>query len=325
MILYQSNTTNPHFNLACEEWLFKHQSDDIIFLYSNSPSVIVGKHQNAMREINLRFLRQHQIPVIRRLSGGGTVYHDEGNINFCFIKHGQEGNLINFKEFTAPVISMLSSLGLQAELGVKHEILVDGLKISGNAEHIFKTRVMHHGTLLFDSDLKILNESIRSEESLFIDKAVRSNRSQVQNLKPYFPKVFTREDFLLTLQEYLISYFPGTVHREFSTADMEAIRGIQVQKYEDIHWNFGYSPDYQFKKSIPYAAGELTIELSIHKSILKEVHIQLDKKDILLDELAQSLQGCLHHPDAMLDRIRDLKLDFPFRNLNPEEIAEWFY
>ena len=164
MNILDSPYTDPRYNIAAEEYLLKETEDDYAFFYVNSPSLIIGKHQNSYSEINLEYIRSNRIPVIRRISGGGTVWHDMGNLNFSFILNGEEGKLVNFREYAQPVVDFLNTLGVKASFGSRNEILVEGLKISGNAEHIHRNRVLHHGTLLFNSDLDALKRSLLVEQ-----------------------------------------------------------------------------------------------------------------------------------------------------------------
>ena len=153
MLILDSPYTDPRYNIAAEEYLLKETGEDYAFFYINEPSIIIGKHQNAYAEVNLDYVRQNHIKVIRRISGGGTVWHDRGNLNFSFILKGEEGKQVNFRGYAQPVVDFLDELGVEASFGPRNEILVGDLKISGNAEHIHRKRVLHHGTLLFDSDL----------------------------------------------------------------------------------------------------------------------------------------------------------------------------
>ncbi len=180
MIYYcVSGSENPYFNLAAEEFLMRQKGGDFIFFYINQPAVIVGKHQNAIAEANIPFLFKNNILLARRASGGGTVYHDRGNLNFCFILTGQQDKLVDFKKYTQPIIDALGAIGLDVQFGKRSDLVLNGKKISGNAEHIFKNRVLHHGTLLFNTNLDDLEHSIQATKAQISDKAVKSDRKSV--------------------------------------------------------------------------------------------------------------------------------------------------
>jgi lipoate-protein ligase A len=203
MQLLISQSTEPEINLATEEFLLKHSGENIVFLYRNKKCVVVGKHQNAMAEINYRFVKENNIPVIRRISGGGTVYHDEGNLNFTFLQNGEEGNLVNFKAFISPVAAFLKELGAPAVIGPRNDILLDGLKVSGNAEHIYRKRTLHHGTLLFSSTLTDLRNALHTESGKYTDKAVKSVRSKVTNIKENIAGDWTTDQFFHRFADFL--------------------------------------------------------------------------------------------------------------------------
>jgi lipoate-protein ligase A len=226
MLLLQQTSTNPYFNIAAEEYLLKNFSDDIFTLYINEPSIIVGKHQNTLAEINQEFVRSQSIKVVRRLSGGGTVYHDLGNLNYSFIANGSEGKLVDFKKFTQPIVDVLLHLGIDAQLGGKNDIRIGERKISGNAEHIYKNRVLHHGTLLFSSELDNLNESIRVNPSTYTDKSVKSIRSNVANISDYLKDKITINEFAALVVNQIKQTIPNCSSYNLTKNDNSAINRL---------------------------------------------------------------------------------------------------
>lgn len=314
---------DPCFNLATEEYLLKNTSEDIIFLYRNSPSVVVGKHQNAMGEVNYKFVKENNIPLVRRISGGGTVYHDEGNINFTFIRNGEEGHLVNFRMFIEPIAEYLKLCGVPAEIGVRNDILVDGLKVSGNAEHIYKKRTLHHGTLLFSSNLDSLRGCLKTEEGKYTDRAVKSVRSKVSNLKPYVSQTLTVEPFYSNLGYFLADKFQAEPYF-LDSAAMESINESATNKYSDWNWNFGYSPDYIFRNSISFKNNTLAIELKVSKGIIKEADITGDLEKELAIEIKNSFINISHSVEAFssLDSIR--RMASKFNDSAPDLIWSFF-
>jgi len=264
MFCIYSHNTDPYFNLASEEHYLRNSADEYFILWKSVPSVICGKHQNVLSEINYPFLRQKGILVARRLTGGGTVYHDEGNINFTFIRNGEPGKLVDFTSFISPVIRFLKSLNLQAVQGPKHEILVNGLKVSGNAEHVFRNRVLHHGTLLFQSDLDVLNRAITRESGSYSDKAVQSNRSTVINLAACLNGNIDIDTFSSSFFAFIKSECGGSDYDP--SEQIKTISELADLKYRSADWIFGWSPDYIFRNTAPKFG--LTIELTVHRGFI---------------------------------------------------------
>jgi len=274
MLLIESNTTNPYFNIAAEEYLLKNFTDDCFVLYQNEPSIIVGKHQNTFAEINYPYTKEKNIPIVRRLSGGGTVYHDLGNLNFAFLKNTEnEKNIVDFKKYTEPIIKVLNQLGVNAKLEGHNDIRVNGFKISGNAEHVFKKRVLHHGTLLFSSNLGVLNEAIKAPVNKFSDKAVKSVRSNVANIKDYLNKEISIIEFKNSIFQLIKYDFIDVLQYSFNSSDLEQIQKLITNKYSTWEWTFGYSPDYQFTSKIRTETESGDVFLQIEKGVIKTIHI----------------------------------------------------
>lgn len=273
MIFILSENSDPYFNLAAEEYLLKNSSQEVFMLWRCDSAVIVGKHQNALAEINYPFVKNNNIKVARRLTGGGTVYHDQGNINFTFIRKGEKGKLVDFKKFISPIIEILRDIGIAAESGLKNEILLEGKKISGNAEHIFKSRILHHGTLLFNSELSKLKEALKVNPGKYHDKSVQSNRSDVTNINKYLHKKMSVEEFIHALFTAYMKHTTGLIEYNFNEVDLMAIKNLVKEKYGTWEWIFGYSPKYKFENSILSGKKQLDILLNVENGIIKSAGI----------------------------------------------------
>lgn len=297
-------STSATFNLAFEEYLFKNVEEDLIMIWRSAPSIIVGKHQNALAEINYPFVESKGLPVVRRLSGGGTVYHDLGNLNFTFMLSGERGKLVDFSKFIAPIIKALDALGVTAEQGKRNEILVDKKKISGNAEHTFRNRVLHHGTLLFDADLGALVQALRVNPLKFTDKAIRSVQSRVVNLKTYLPNL-SFDDFRAHLNASLKKQF--AIENEFVLTDdiRTEIEHLEREKYQTWDWNFGYSPNYKLHKLVKYKGIELEMSVEVKKGMIEAIHHQEEVDDALL-ELFSEIKGLRHQPEILKPLIAEV-------------------
>jgi lipoate---protein ligase len=264
---------DPNFCLSAEEFLLKNYDDDIFMIWQSSDAVVIGKHQNALAEINYRYIRDNGIKVARRISGGGTVFHDSGNINFSFIKSVTNPREVSFSYFTHPIVNVLHILGVDAGSSGRNDLVIRGKKISGNAEHIYKNRVLHHGTLLFDSDLKNLGNAIRVVPGKYMGKAIESNRSEVANISEFLPVPLTKEDFIRHIVKFLKTIFPDMVDFKIPEKDKDKIRNLSFQKFETPEWQFGYSPEYTFLNALKSKNRDLSIGLSVEKGIIKTARL----------------------------------------------------
>jgi len=231
-------------------------------LWQSKPSVIVGKHQNVLKEVNTGYTQKKNIPVIRRISGGGTVYHDPGNLNYTVITtETNREKLIDFRKFTKPVIAFLETLGIRAEFEGKNNLVISGKKFSGNSAHVFKNRVMHHGTLLFNTDLDVLDKTIHPElKDKIQDKAVQSIWATVTNIRDLLDTKPDIDVFKVNFQNYLLNYYSIKEIRELNKTDIQAIKKLIEDKYKTWEWNFGYSPVYVFRNEIQNIKVELKVK-----------------------------------------------------------------
>ncbi len=269
-----NTSTDLYFNLALEEYLLKNYSNDIFMIWQNEPSIVVGKHQNTLAEINHKFIDENNIKVARRLSGGGTVYHDKGNLNFTYIMNGTEGKLVNFVKYTNDILEVLINLGVPAQRNRRNDLTIEGKKISGNAEHIFKNRVIHHGTLLFNSDLSKLEKAIKVEDGKYEDKSVQSVRSQVTNIFPFLTKSIDIDQFKSILINFFLTNYSNAELYELKQEEYLYVNRLKEEKYATWDWIYGYSPKFKVKKVHEFSNGNLLIDLVIKKGLIDEVHMK---------------------------------------------------
>lgn len=316
MLLINLETRDPYFNLALEEVLLKSRTADYMILYINDPSVIIGKHQAAHREVNTRFITENNIPVIRRISGGGTVYHDHGNLNFTFIRQSEEGKQIDFRKYTLPVIEFLNSLGIDAKFEGKNDIKVDGLKISGNAEHVHRNRVLHHGTLLFSSYIDILKNSIRSDKSCYTTRAVDSNPSSVVNLNEKLTIFKDINEFSREMMHYFTANIPDHLVGGISVKDAEEAASLAEARYRSWEWNFAYGPEYVFKNAFMFNDELHCCILQIKDGIVIKCNIDGSDK---MNLIAEKLKGQRHMVPDFLDQFEKENI-----SISEEEIFNFF-
>jgi len=298
MFCLNLKSSDPFFNLAIEEVLLKDSEEEYFILCVNSPSVIIGKHQSGHREVSTRFVTQNGIPVIRRISGGGTVFHDYGNLNFSFIRQSESGKQVDFRKYTRPVIDFLKSLGVDARFEDKNDLKVDAYKVSGNAEHIYHNRVLHHGTLLFRSSLEMLRNSIRKDTSCYTSRAVSSNPSSVMNLYEMMNCIQDMNEFRTLMVSYFQKNYPDIIPYELKASEKEKAESLAHSKYRSWEWNWAYGPEYSFRNSFELSGKYHTCSLFVQDGIIRECNIAGSNR---MRDISKKLHGCRHMVDNLAE------------------------
>lgn len=326
MLLIDSPSQNAYFNIASEEYLLhRFPTEDIFLLYVNAPSIIVGKFQNTLAEINLDYVQEKNIKVVRRMSGGGTVYHDLGNLNFSFHTLLGDRDFGDFSVFTKPVVELLNKLGVPAVLEGRNDLLVEGKKFSGNAKLARQGKMIQHGTILLNSEMEVLSDALKVNPLKFVDKAIKSTRSRVTNLIHYLPKDTTTDQLKNWLTEEIIKNNPDAERYEFTAEDLQAIEELMREKYETWAWNFGFSPKYNFTKAVKVPAGFIELHLDVEQGIIQKAKIFGDffaAKPI--EYLEEQLIGKKHETQELEELLSKLDLTEYFGKVTLEEIRELF-
>ncbi len=305
IVIPDNDQLRPYWGPAIEEFLLKKLKGEYIMLWCSGPSVVVGKHQNALAEVDYRYVYQRGIPVVRRLSGGGAVFHGPGNLNFSFILEGKPGFLVDFRKYTQPVISFLEELGLPARFEGKNDIRINGLKVSGNAEHVYRNRVLHHGTLLYNADLNNLDASIGAAPGRYHDNGVKSARSRVANVSSFLSDAPGFEEFRDMLSVYLKGYFGTSSEYRLTCSDIAAIHRLVDEKYSRWDWNYGYSPDYSFRGTALLDEGDLSLTLGVSKGVIESAAISGTGTSIDWKKFAGDLKGEKHKPSHILSLLTE--------------------
>lgn len=322
MLCVQDQRTDPCFNLAAEEYVLKNFSDDCFMLWRSDPSIIVGKHQNALAEINLDFVREKGIRVVRRLSGGGTVFHDLGNLNFTFIVSGEAGKLVDFRRFTKPILEVLHKLGVEAQFEGRNNLTIGGLKISGNAEHVYRKRTLHHGTLLFSSVMSDLSQALKVHSQRYTDKAVQSVRSKVTNISEHLSHPMKVEEFSDMIMQHIHENYGGDRIYAYTEADTHAIEKLCDEKYRQWAWNFGYSPKYVFERSVRVNGADIGFHIQVEQGVIREIRIHGDFwQRSGIGVIEKALLGLLHEPDAIRACLSGFDIDAYFRNISLDDLV----
>jgi lipoate---protein ligase len=315
-------------NLAIEEHLLRNFStlEEILFLYINEPSIIIGRNQNTLEEINHQYVLEKDIHVVRRLSGGGAVYHDLGNLNFSFITNSGKENFNNFKKFTAPVIKALIGLGVEAELGGRNDILVKGKKISGNAQYITGKRMVSHGTLLFESDLSQVVEALNVKMTKISSKGIKSVRSRVVNIKEHLNIAMDMEDFRSYLIDRIFEGSEKITTYTLAQEDWHAVRILLDERYNSWEWNYGRSPDFNVQKTKRFQAGEVDARIDVQRGRIVNIKFFGDfLSHGNVGDLEDRLKGVRYDPGEINAVINSLDLSHYFGEMEQEEFLDFLY
>lgn len=295
----ETGATDPRWNLAFEEYVLKNKREgDWLILWQNRSAVIVGRNQNALEEINREFVDAHGIDVVRRNTGGGAVYHDLGNLNYSFITDAAESLWGADKRFAAPVVRALRELGLDAESSGRNDILVSGQKVSGTAQCRSGGRILHHGTLLFDSDPDMIGGSLNPDPTKFQSKSVKSVRSRVGNIRAFLQQDMTLGEFWDYLKGALVE--DGIVPVRLPPEELVQVAALKAEKYDTWQWNFGASPKYDRVLRHRYPGGLLEIHLTVKAGRIEGIRIFGDFLALQpVDALEKAMTGCVYRREAL--------------------------
>ncbi|EPR37134.1 lipoyltransferase and lipoate-protein ligase [Desulfovibrio sp. X2] len=303
-------STDPGFNLAAEEWLLSESDSEVFMLWRNASAVIVGRNQNTLSQIDEAFVRKRNIPVIRRLTGGGAVFHDLGNVNFTFIalNRGTEG--LDFLRFTTPVMEALRAMGVDCAFDGRNDLVIGGRKFSGNAQHIAGNRVLHHGTLLFASEIADISGALRVDPAKYRDKAVKSVAKRVTNIASHLPEPMDVRTFMDRLMDNVSGNVAGTVadngqgRTVLAEEEMRAIEELAGRKYRTWEWNYGSSPDYGFTRSTRTPGGVVEVHMDVEAGTIRRIRLFGDYFGVRdVAGLEALLTGCRHDRQALAERL----------------------
>ena len=273
-----NNSNDPAYNIALEAYAFKELTDidEIFILWINEPAIIIGKHQNAIQEINKEYTDAHGIHVVRRLSGGGAVYHDLNNLNYTIISNKSEEGAFDFKTFSKPVIDTLATLGVEANFTGRNDLEIDGKKICGNAQAYAKGRMMHHGCLLFDVDMSVLASALKVSKDKIESKGVKSVRARVTNINSELPEKMTVLEFKDAILNQMKQEYPEMDEYVLTEDDLARIQEIRDTQFATWDWTYGQTPEYTVERNVRYPAGKITTYIKTEKSIIESIKIYGD-------------------------------------------------
>jgi len=327
MLIIKRHHTNPYFNLAAEEYFLKETNEDIFMLWRNEPAIIVGKHQNTLSEINIDYVKENNIRVVRRLTGGGAVFHDLGNLNFTFVQSNKDHTLNDFRKYTEPILEVLLKLGIDARFEGRNDLTIEGKKFSGNAEMVWKNRVLHHGTLLFSATMTDLSQALKVNEAKFRDKAVKSIRSRVTNISEHLKEPMDVMQFSNLIQEHITEMYPEALFYELTDEDHRLIDELVMTRYSTWDWNFGNSPEYNFRKVIRTEySGTIEFCMNVRNGIILQTRIYGDYfSNADPKEIEDILADIPHEEDAIRKAVSTFDISTYFSKLTVDEFVNGLF
>src|SRR5699024_9974369 len=322
--------TDPRINLALEEYMLENfgEKDTYLLFYVNEPSIIIGRNQNTVEEINTEYVDKKGIKVVRRLSGGGAVYHDLENLNFSFITKDDGDSFHNFAKFTKPLVDVLNELGVPAKLEGRNDLVVEGRKISGNAMYSTKRRMFSHGTLMLDSEIEEVVKALNVNKAKIESKGIKSIRSRVANISEFLDEKITIETFKELISKYVfdVEDVKDVPQYELTDEDWENVHKISENRYQKWEWNFGKSPKFNVQQSHKFASGLLDVRLDVKKGIIENCIIYGDLFGLGdVSVLENKLTGVRHERKAIEEALKDIDVPYYLGKISEEDLINLIY
>ncbi|MCO6564007.1 MAG: lipoate--protein ligase [Apibacter sp.] len=331
LFIDNKNNYNPEINLAIEEYLVMNlpiDENSFLLFYINDPSIIIGKHQNTIEEINTEYVEEKNIKVVRRLSGGGAVYHDRGNLNFSFITKNDGNSFSNYQKYLNPVIEALQQMGIDAEIKGRNDIVVEGKKISGNAQFATNKRMFTHGTLLFNSNIDEVVKSLKVRKDKIESKGIKSIRSRVANIVDFITTELTVEEFRdkLLLSIFNVDKIEDINKYELTESDWSQIRKISQKKYANWDWNYGRSPKFYMERTQRFPIGSIDLKLNVQEGIITAIKIYGDFFGIGdVEDIEKKLIGQKYTKISVAEALKDVDLSFYFGTITLDKFLNLIY
>ncbi|HFZ6911702.1 TPA: lipoate--protein ligase [Streptococcus agalactiae] len=323
---YIVNTSNdPAYNVALEAYAFQKLTDidEIFILWINEPAIIIGRHQNTIQEINKEFIDKNGIHVVRRLSGGGAVYHDLNNLNYTIISNNTQEGAFDFQTFSKPVIDTLAKLGVKAEFTGRNDLEINGQKFAGNAQAYYKGRMMHHGCLLFDVDMSVLGQALKVSKDKIESKGIKSVRARVTNIVDHLSDKITVQEFSDAILAQVKEEYPEMDEYVLSNAELSEIQAMRDNQFATWDWTYGKAPEYTIERGVRYPAGKITTYANVENSTIKSVKIFGDFFGVKpVDDIEKMLEGVRYDYKDVLAALKTVDTSQYFSRMTPEEITK---
>ncbi|HHV3262770.1 TPA: lipoate--protein ligase [Streptococcus agalactiae] len=323
---YIVNTSNdPAYNVALEAYAFQKLTDidEIFILWINEPAIIIGRHQNTIQEINKEFIDKNGIHVVRRLSGGGAVYHDLNNLNYTIISNNTQEGAFDFQTFSKPVIDTLAKLGVKAEFTGRNDLEINGQKFAGNAQAYYKGRMMHHGCLLFDVDMSVLGQALKVSKDKIESKGIKSVRARVTNIVDHLSDKITVQEFSDAILAQMKEEYPEMDEYVLSDTELSEIQAMRDNQFATWDWTYGKAPEYTIERGVRYPAGKITTYANVENSTIKSVKIFGDFFGVKpVDDIEKMLEGVRYDYKDVLAALKTVDTSQYFSRMTPEEITK---
>ncbi len=316
-------TTDAYTNLATEEYVFTclDPQEEYFMLWQNDNALLIGKHQNTVEEINQAFVDENHIAVVRRLTGGGTVYHDKGNLNFTFIVHQQRADTFSFHVFVEPVLSVLHQLGIPAQFSGRNDLTIGGMKFAGNAQYAKHGRVLAHGCMMLDANVDYLSQALQVKKAKYESRGIKSVQSRVTYINKHLDTPLAMSQFKTLLREAV--FLKNNIEPyELTDADKAAIQELRDKKYATWEWNYGISPAYNMKREKKFPSGLVTVYMQVAKGYIQEIHFYGDffgNED--MGELEKQIQGTAVN-ETLLPVLRSLSVEKYMNGITADDIYQ---
>ncbi len=320
------NINDPRINLALEEYIVRtfDPSEDYVLFYINQPSIIIGKHQNTIEEINAPYVEENNIIVIRRISGGGAVYHDFGNLNFSFLTKYDSTKVNNFIQFTKPIVEALQKMGIPAEMTGRNDIVANGRKISGNAQFSTTKKMFSHGTLLFDSNIEDVVNALNVSGEKITSKGIKSVRSRVANITEFLEKPMTMAEFRQAILASIFQTDGEIPTYQLTEADWEAVHQLSKEKYQTWEWNYGRSPEFNIQQKHRFAFGQIDARIQVKDGLITDIKFFgdfLGHGD--LSEIENRLLKQQYQASKLQEALTEIDLKHYFGEISTEEFVDF--
>ncbi|PID82714.1 MAG: lipoate--protein ligase [Clostridiales bacterium] len=325
MIYLESPSNDPSYNIAFEEYAFSHiaDKDNVFILWINSPCIVVGKNQNTVQEINQKYCDEKGIKIVRRISGGGAVYHDLNNLNYTIISNEESNAKFDFKSLSMPVIETLAEMGIKAEFTGRNDLVIDDQKFCGNAQHIKGNRVMHHGCILFDVDLNVLSNALKVSKDKIESKGKKSVISRVTNIKSHLEnKNLTTNNFKNLLRNYMDKHYNMTEYK-LNEEEEKGVLEMKAKRNDSWDWVYGKNPEFTIQRNRRLPSGKVEANILVKENIIENIKFYGDffgVKDV--NELGEKLKGVKYERESIKNAIKDIDTTEYFMGVEIDDVLD---